>query len=85
MTSEKYAKAIIDYYKYTTEDGQTPVVSTTEDGVASFESFADNQYGYYYFKAVDGKMIYIVFSTNSAADDTLKAEFAEIVNGAAIA
>ncbi len=85
MTSEKYAKAIIDYYELVTEDCQTPVVNTTEDGLASFEAFSDNQYTYYYFKAVDGKMIYIVFSTNSAADDTLKAEFVEIANGATLA
>ena len=85
ITAENYAKAIISGNELVTEDGQTPAVTTSEVGVAYFEAFSDDQYVYYYFKSVDGKIIYIVFSTTEAADDTLKAEFAEIVNGASIA
>ena len=85
ITAEKYANAIISGNGLITEDGQAPAVTTSEDGVASFEAFSDNQYVYYYFKSVDGKIIYVLFTTTEAADDTLKAEFAEIVNGASIA
>lgn len=84
-TAEKYANAIISSNGLVTEDGQTPTVTTSEDGVASFEAFSGNQYVYYYFKSVDSKIVYIVFGTTSAADDTLKARFAEIANGASIA
>lgn len=85
VTAEKYAKAAVKGAELVTEDGETSVVTVTDDGIAIFESFASDQYAYNYVKSVDGTVIYIVFSTTSAADDTLKAEFAEIAKNATLA
>ena len=55
---------------------------TTDGGVPYFEAMADELYGTHYVKEIDGKIYYIMLSTMVPADDQLKAEFNNIVDGA---
>ncbi len=84
VTAQNYAKALIEGGQLTDADGKTPAIVTSDDGIASFESVSDDQYVYNYVRIVDGKMVYVVFSTNAAADDALKAEFYDIVKSAVL-
>lgn len=83
--AKDFADAMISTSQFTTVDGQTPTVTEIEDGIATFEHYSDEQYAYNYVKSVDGKIVYIIFVAPKAADDTLKAEFVEIVKNATLA
>ncbi len=68
---------------YKTADGQDVTeYKTTDGGVPYFEAMADELYGTHYVKEIDGKVYYIMLSTMVPADDQLKAEFNNIVDGA---
>lgn len=85
VSVEDFANRMISSNNYTTADGQASVVTTTEDGMATFECSTDDQYVYHYLKTIDSKIVYIFFITTKPADDTTKAEFVEIVKNAALA
>ena len=86
MSAEQAARTILNQNDYVTADGATVQdIQVADDGMASFESYTNEQYVYHYLKKSDYTLIYITFMTVNPADDALKTDFASMATEAALA
>lgn len=82
-SAEEFIRSAIEQGGYKTAEGkEVTEVTTTADGISSFECYTNNMYAYHYAKTVETKIIYLFFFTTAPADEQLKTDFGYIAAAA---
>ena len=86
-TAEQFAKIAIQQGGFKTADGEDVTEPTMLDDDIAFYEYVDSDetYFYNYMKTIDSNIVYILFATQTEADDTLKSEMEDIVKNATLA